>query len=82
MGADAKVHVLTGQRGELGDPQTGLDRDQEQGVIPAPDPPIAVWCADQGGDLDRGQEGHLGAFEPFRWDGQHALDEFGVLGMT
>ena len=36
--------VGAGQAGELGDPQTGLDREEQQGVVAAPEPTGAVGC--------------------------------------
>ena len=36
--ASAQVHVGAGERGELGDPQPGLDGHRQQGVVAAADP--------------------------------------------
>ena len=51
-------------------------------MVPASDPSAAVGCGEQGVDLVRGQEGHLGTVVTLGGDGQHPLDELRVFGMT
>jgi hypothetical protein len=43
--AGAEVDVGAGERGELGDPQPGLDGQGEQGMIAAPHPAGPVRCS-------------------------------------
>ena len=43
----AEVDVLPLQAGELGDPQSGLDAEQEQGVVAAAVPGLAARGCDQ-----------------------------------
>ena len=51
--AGAEVDVLAVEAGELGDPQAGLDVEQEQGVVAAAVPGLAVRGGEQGVDLAR-----------------------------
>ena len=82
MGAAAEHHVLASQSDQLGDPQAGLDRDEQQGVVAPADPAGAVGAGQEGVDFVLGQELHDGALGALGRDGKDACDEGGVLGMA
>jgi hypothetical protein len=81
-GAGAERDVAAVQADELGDPQAGLNGQQQQNPVSSSFPSGLVRSGDQGVDLDGGQERHDPLVEPLRRDGQDALDEQGVLGVT
>ena len=58
--------------GELGDPQPGLDRDGEQRVVAAADPPGRSGAASSASTSSVGEVGDGRAFEPFGRDRDHA----------
>lgn len=62
VGTAAECHVLASQPDQLRDPQAGLDRDEQQGVVAPTDPAGAVGTGQEGVDLVLGQELHDGAF--------------------
>jgi hypothetical protein len=80
--AGAQVHVGAGERGELGDPQPGLDGHREQGVIAAAGPAGAVRGGQQRLGFPGSQVGHDGLVEAGGRDGQDPLDQGGVLGVA
>ena len=51
VGPGAEVDVLALEAGELGDPQAGLDVEQEQGMVAAAVPGLTARGRDQGVDL-------------------------------
>ena len=79
--SDAEADVRAGQRGEFGDPQAGLDGQDQQGVIAAPGRGVGVGSGEQRRDLGFGEVGDQAAVEAFGWDRQDPLDHRGVLGM-
>jgi len=48
VGADVEGDVVAGQLDELGDPQPGLDDDDEHGVVAPACPCAAVGCGEEG----------------------------------
>ena len=76
------MHVGAGERGELGDPQPGLDGHREQGVIAATGPAGAVRGGQQRLGLPGSQVGHDGLVEAGGRDGQDPLDQCRVLGVA
>jgi hypothetical protein len=51
MGSGPEHNILAVQPGQLRNPQTSLDCDQEQSSIPAPDPSRKIRNSEQGLDL-------------------------------
>ena len=51
VGAGAELDVRAGEGGELGDAQAGLDGDEEQRMVAAADPGVAVGRGQQRVDL-------------------------------
>jgi hypothetical protein len=45
-------------------------------------PPRLIGRRDERVDLERSQEPHDALVEPLGWNGQHAIDQQRVLGMT
>jgi hypothetical protein len=82
VGAGAELHVFAGERGELADAQAGLDGDEEQRMVPPSHPGVAVGRREQRVDLVSGEERHELSVGALRRDGEHPLDQRGVLGMT
>jgi hypothetical protein len=74
--------VLAAEPGQLGDAQAGLEGDQQECVVATTDPAAAVGCGEQGVDLFAAEEGDDGPLEAFGRDGEHALDQRGVLGVA
>ena len=75
------MDVAAAQPGQLGDPQPGLDRDQQQRVVATAYPPAGVWSREQRVDLLTVEEAHDSTVASFGWDGQHPSDQRGVLGV-
>lgn len=65
--AGAKGDVVAVQPGELGDTQTGSDRDEEQRPVSAAFPTVQVGCVNERVDLLGGEERHQRPFEAFGW---------------
>jgi len=82
VGSRPELHVPTGESGELGDPQTGLHRDDEKGVVSTANPTSAVWSRDEGLDLGRNKELHVRSIGTLGGDCEHPLDEPSVLRMA
>lgn len=59
--------------------KAGLHGHGQQCVVAPTDPAGAVWAGKQRIDLVFGQKADEGPVEAFGGDGQHALDERGVL---
>jgi hypothetical protein len=51
MGSGAQYDMLAVQPNQLGNPQTSLGRNQEQGSIPVPDPGGRIHYGEQGVDF-------------------------------
>ena len=82
MGADVEGEGGAGQRDQLGDPQPGLDSEDEHGVVASAGPCAAVGCGQEGVDLGFGEPGEQSALLAFGGDGQHPLDGGGVFGVV
>lgn len=82
VGAGPQFHVGTGEGGELADPQAGLDGDEKQGTVAPAHPGGAVGSGQQRVDLGSGEERDELAVGALVRDGQHPLDELGVLGVA
>jgi hypothetical protein len=79
-GAEGDVAAV--QAGELRNPQTGLEGQQQHDSVSTTFPPRSVRCCHEGVDLGGVQERHGPLVEPLRWDRQDALDEQRVFGVT
>jgi len=77
-----QADVGAAERGEFGDPQAGLDGQDQQGVIAATGPGVSVRGGEKRGDLGLGEVGDQPAIEAFGGDRQDALDDCGVLGVA
>ena len=75
------MDVAAAQPGQLGDPQPGLDRDQQQRVVATAYPPAGVRGGEQRVDLLTVEEAHDRPVVALGWDGQHPSDQRGVLGV-
>ena len=82
VGAGAQVDISPAQSDQLGDPQPGLHRNDEQGVVAPADRARAVRAGQQGVDLRRGEEADDGTLARLVGMAKHALDERGVLGVA
>ena len=69
VGAVPEVDVVTAQCGQFEDPQSGLDRDEQQRVIPPPEPPAGVRRGEQRVDFLVGAEGHDSTVAALGWEG-------------
>jgi hypothetical protein len=70
----SEVEVGVGELGQFAYPQTGLDGQDQQGVIAPSCPGAACWRGKECVDLLGAQVGDLGAVVAFGRDGQHPLD--------
>ena len=82
VGAAFEDDVAAGQADELGDPQPGLDGEDEHGVVAPAGPGAAVGCGEERVDLGVGEPGDGSALVAFGRDGEHALDGGGVFGVV
>ena len=73
---------LSGEAGELGDPQPGLDVEGEHGVVTSARPCVSVTSGEEGVGLGVGEVGDEVAFGPLGRDGEHPLDGSGVFGVV
>jgi hypothetical protein len=80
--AVAEVQAGDGEPGKFADPQPGLDGQDEQGVVATPEPGGPVGCSEQRVDLGGGEEADQRAVVAFGRDGQHPLNQAGVLGVA
>ena len=80
--AGAEMDVLQAQPGELGDPQSGLDGDQQQGVVAPARPRRSVRAGQEGVGLGRAEKANHGAVAAFARDGQDPSDHSSVFGMA
>ena len=80
--AGAEGDVAAVEPGELADAQPGLHGDEQQRPVASTFPACRVGGGEEGVDLDGGEERHGRPVEPFRWDGQHPLDQQGVFGVA
>jgi hypothetical protein len=79
FGAGAEGDVVSGEPGELGAPQPGLDGQGKHGVVAPAGPDCLVARVQQRVDLGVGEVGDQLAFAALGWDGEHPLDGGGVL---
>jgi hypothetical protein len=82
VGPFAQLDVGAGDPGELGDPQSCLDGDRQQCVIPPSCPGLAVRGVEHRVDLAVGEKGHDCSLRSLVGDGEHLLDEGGTFGVT
>jgi hypothetical protein len=82
VGAGGERDVLAGESGEFGDPQPGLDRQREHGVVAPAGPGGLVARGEQRVDLGLGEVGEQILLGPLGRDREHALDRRGVLGVV
>lgn len=78
----AEMDVVAAEADELRDPQPGLDREQEEGMVAPTRGARPVRGREEGVHLVRRQERDEAPLEPLRRDGQDTLDVRGVLGMA
>ena len=78
--AGAQVRVLAGEAGEFRYPQSGLDGEQEQGVVAAAVPGLPVGGGEQRVCFLGGEVADDGALAAAGRDGQDLADHGGVLG--
>ena len=77
-----RVTSAPSEPAQLRDPQPGVNGQQEQGVVSPPESSGAVGRSKQRVDLGSGEVGDRASVSPFGGDGEHSLDEPGVLGMA
>jgi hypothetical protein len=82
VGAGGERDVLAVEGDQFGDPQSGLDRQREHGVVATAGPGGLVAGFKQRIDLGVGEVGEQVALGSFRWDREHPLDRGGVLGVV
>ena len=75
----AETDIVGFQTGHLGQPQAGLHREQQQGMVAPPGPRLLVWRRKQSIDLRSGQVTHLGARVSLAGNRQNPLDLAGVI---
>jgi hypothetical protein len=76
-----QANVRAGSAGaRLGDPQPGLDCQEQHGVVPPAGPGVLIAGAQESVDLGFGEVADRGPVEPFWWDRQHPGDVLGVFG--
>ena len=81
-GAGSQGEIAAVESGELGDPQPGLDREQQQRPVASPFPACKVRGGDQRVGLLGGKKRHDRLVVPLGGDRQHLLDQRGVLGVA
>lgn len=74
-------NVLAGQPNQLGNPQTGLDRDQDKGSITTPYPGGSIRNREQGIDLFPAEELDRRSYMALIGDGQYPLTMQGLRGL-
>jgi hypothetical protein len=67
--------VLDAQMDELGDAESGLDREREDGVVASPELRGLVWRRDDGFDFETGEESDQLLLGAFVRDRENALEE-------
>ena len=72
--AGAEVHVGAGEADQFGDPQPGLDGEQQQRVVASAGPGGLVAGGEQRVDLGLGEVGDQCSVEAFGWDREHPGD--------
>jgi hypothetical protein len=82
VGADAKVDLAAGQRGQLRQAQAGVHRQGQQGVVASSGPGGLVGGVQQRVGLGLGEVGDEGLVVAFGRDRQHPLDDGGILGVV
>jgi len=81
VGAGAELDRRACEASELADAQARFEGEQQHGVVTPPDPGCTVWGGQQGRRFVLGDVGDGYLVGSLRRDGEHALDERGVLGM-
>lgn len=76
------MDVTAGQPDQLGGPQSGLDGQQNQRVVAASGPGVAIGVGEQGVDLDVGEERDDRLIGSLGWERQNPFDVGGVLWVT
>jgi hypothetical protein len=69
--AGSQRDVAAVETEHFGDPQSGLDRDEQESVVTPALPGGAAWCGQQGGDVAVVEERHAGLVEALEWYCQH-----------
>ncbi len=82
VGAGGERDVGADEGSELGDPQSGLDREYEHRVVASAGPDALVAGSEEGVDLGFGEVGDEVAFSSLLRDREHPLDRCGVLGVV
>src|SRR5450759_2480360 len=80
--AGGEDDVAAREPGQFRDPQPGLDREHEQGVVASPGPGAPLAGGDERVDLRFGEVGDEVALEPLGRDGEDALDRGRMLGVA
>jgi hypothetical protein len=76
------VDVTASQSDQFGGPQSGLDGQQDQRVVAASGPGVAIGAGEQGVGLDVGEERDDRLVGSLGWDRQNPFDVGGVFGVT
>src|SRR5437879_4717395 len=82
MRTNAQVDIGAPQPYQLRGAQLRLDREREQAVIATAGPTSPVRSREECIDLRLRQEGDEASLEAFRGNGEHALDQLGLLRMA
>jgi hypothetical protein len=78
----AEFDVTAVGPGQFGEPEPCMQGERHQGVITSTLPPAAIRSGEQGDDLLRLEERHVALVEALLGNGQHLLDQLGVLGVA
>jgi hypothetical protein len=82
VSAAAEDEIIDLQTGELGQPQPGLDGEQEERVVSAAEARCSVWRGEERVDLGGGEECDEVTLEALLRDGEDTLDEASVSGLA
>ena len=82
VGAGAELYVAYVQAGQLGDPETGLDGQVQQGVVSSPGPAVPVGSVEQSVRLVVVEVADVLAFTALGGNVEHPGDEPGVFGVA
>jgi len=81
MGPGSQNDILTAKSDQLGNPQSRLDGDDQEGSVPAADPGGGLWGADQRIDFLAVEKLDQPALVAFVRHGKHALAEQRMGGL-
>jgi hypothetical protein len=81
VGAGAEAHVVAAKRGQLRDPQSGLDRGQQERMVASPGQGVAVRSGEEGTNFFCSEERHECAVKALGGDREDALNDLGMLGV-